>query len=250
MPKLPDSASEKPFDERLKKRLQGRPEVAVNFALTWDVRITTREGSPAIFSSPQDKAKMQEIRASGDALMVGRNTLEADRMTMGVSIKALRERRLAEGKPASPLRVVVSGSGRFCRSSLEAPLFASDFAPILIFSSEAMPKETRVALLERGVILYLSPEQEFPSLRWVLETLQSQHGVQRVVCEGGAKLFHGLLAEDLIDELNLTFCPLLFGGEGAPSLTGLPGPFLAAARGFRLEAMEVLGDECFARYRA
>ena len=62
-------------------------------------------------------------------------------------------------------------------------------------------------------------------------------------------LFHALLREDLVDELNLTFCPLLFGGEGAPSLTGLPGAFLEAARSFRLERMEVVGGECFARYR-
>ena len=52
-----------------------------------------------------------------------------------------------------------------------------------------------------------------------------------------------------MDEINVTFCPRIFGGVDAPSLTGGPGAFLPAAVDCRLETMEPVGDECFARYR-
>ena len=45
-------------------------------------------------------------------------------------------------------------------------------------------------------------------------------GVRRVACEGGAELFRSLLELQLVDQLNLTIAPYIFGGKGAPTLTG------------------------------
>ena len=45
-------------------------------------------------------------------------------------------------------------------------------------------------------------------------------------CEGGAALFRSLLEHDLVDQLNLTIAPYLFGGADAPTLTGLSKEFL------------------------
>ena len=58
-----------------------------------------------------------------------------------------------------------------------------------------------------------------------------------------------LLEENLVDELNVTFCPRIFGGADAPTLTGGPGAFLPIAVECKLEAMETFEGECFARYR-
>ena len=45
--------------------------------------------------------------------------------------------------------------------------------------------------------------------------------VRTVACEGGASLFRALLEGGLVDQLNLTIAPYLFGGRDAPTLTGL-----------------------------
>jgi len=82
-----------------------------------------------------------------------------------------------------------------------------------------------------------------------LQTLWSRHGVRRVICEGGPALLRSLLEEQLVDEINVTFCPRVFGGSDAPTLTGGPGAFLPAAVECCLEAMEAVDEECFARYR-
>jgi len=217
------------------------PEVAVNFALTWDMRITTRRRTRADFSSPRDKYRLQAIRAGADAVLAGRGTVEIERMRMGVPDETLRASRRQRGLPEEPLRVVVSNSGRL---DPDWPLFAEKGAPVFVFSTEAMSGEIRSALAARAAVHL---DKERVNLRGMLQALRARHNVRRVVCEGGAGLLRSLLEERLVDELNLTFCPRIFGGEEAPTLTGIGGDFLRAD--CKLESLQVEGDEAFARYR-
>jgi 5-amino-6-(5-phosphoribosylamino)uracil reductase len=83
----------------------------------------------------------------------------------------------------------------------------------------------------------------------MMRVLRQTFGVQRLICEGGAQVFRSLLTAGLVDEINLTFCPRIFGSEEAPTLTGRPGDFLPQSVHCALEHMEVIGEECFARYR-
>ncbi|HWL54844.1 MAG TPA: dihydrofolate reductase family protein [Chthoniobacteraceae bacterium] len=224
-----------------------RPEVAVNFAMTWDGRVSTRNRTPAMFSSPLDKRRFLEIRATGDAVLVGRRTLEVDRMTMRLPDAELRRAREAAGRCAEPLRVVVSESGRLDPA---LPLFSDeDGPPRLLFSTEAMPQPTREALEGRAT-LHLSPGPQV-DLRELLAILWREHGVRRVVCEGGPTLLASLLVAGCVDEVNLTLCPLIFGGAAAPTLTGaLEDRFLANTALYRLGKMEEgQGGEWFLQYR-
>ena len=52
-----------------------------------------------------------------------------------------------------------------------------------------------------------------------------------------------------IDEMYLTLCPLVVGGD-APSLADGPGFDLAQLRRMRLVAAEPVGDEVFLHYEA
>ena len=221
-----------------------RPVVAANFALTWDARVSTRDRTPSDFSSPRDKQRMLEIRASGDAVLVGRATLKIDATNLALPDEQLRARRVAEGKPPQPMRVVVTNSGKL---DADLSLFQSDDPPVLVFSTERMPPETQAALRGKAR-LYLTREPAV-DLRAMLETLWRECSVRRVVSEGGPTLFRSLLELDLVDEINVTFCPLVFGGMDAPTLTGTVAAFLSHSRECRLESTEIIGEECFARYR-
>ena len=64
--------------------LMPRPRVILNFAATTDGKVSTAQQTPSGFTSAFDKHRLLEIRALGDALMVGRNTLQIDRMSMGL----------------------------------------------------------------------------------------------------------------------------------------------------------------------
>ena len=216
----------------------------MNFALTWDGRVSTRNRTASDFSSPYDKHRLLEIRATGDAVLVGRGTVEKDNMTMGLPDEELRKERIRRGQTEYPLRAIVTNSGKL---DPELRVFREGVAPVLIFSTAAMPAATRLALNGKAQ-LHLA-EAPLVDLREMLELLGRQYGVRRVVCEGGPGLFRSLLELGVVEELNLTFCPCIFGGETASTLTGVAGEFLSSAKEYHLEESEVIGEECFVRYR-
>ena len=78
------------------------------------------------------------------------------------------------------------------------------------------------------------------SLEALLADLED-HGVERLLVEGGGAIIGPLLALGRLDCLHLTLCPLLLGGP-APTLSQLPAAL-------SLEAVERVGDELFLRYR-
>lgn len=221
-----------------------RPFVTANFALTWDGRISTHRGTPADFSSKRDKRRLVEIRSAGDAVLVSAKTAAADNMTMGLPDADLRAARVARGQQAWPLRVLLTNSGRIDPG---LRLFSQDFSPIVIFSTTRMPARTRSALAPLAD-LWLH-ESGGVNLAAMLATLRGEYGVRRVVCEGGAQVFRALLTAGLVDELHVTLCPRIFGGTGAPTLTGLADKFLPASVSLTRTQMEVIDGECFLRYR-
>ncbi|HEY2711069.1 MAG TPA: dihydrofolate reductase family protein [Chthoniobacterales bacterium] len=227
---------------RPKKR--PRPFVAATFAMTVDGKITTRTFSPVDFTSREDKRHLLRQRALGDAVLIGRSTLSHDNVRLGLPDPKMRAEREARGKPPYPIRVIVSNEGRI-EPTLN--IFETDFSRIVIFSTTRMPRKYQVALRDKAT-LRLS-ESRAVNLRRMLEILRSEYNVRRVACEGGAELFRGLLALKLVDQLNLTIAPYIFGGKAAPTLTGRSATFLPKSVRCSLGEMRVVQDECFVTYR-
>jgi 5-amino-6-(5-phosphoribosylamino)uracil reductase len=164
-------------------------------------------------------------------------------MTMGLPAPVLRAERAARGQTDVPLRVLWSQSGNLSPS---LRLFAEPGAPILIFSEDRMPVETRAALEARATVYLTKPDGLSP--KWVLQTLAEHHGIRKVVLEGGGTLLRLFLASRCVDELCLTWCPRIFGGSKGITLTGLAGEFLPDSVHARLLRMEQKGAECFTRW--
>lgn len=218
-----------------------RPFVTANFAITADGRISTRKFTPSDFSSRTDKRRLVKIRAACDAVLIGARTLASDTMTLG--IPGVRGEM-------PPLRVIVSNSGRIAPT---LRVFESPGAPIVIFTTRKMPVRTQKALLIHGdIFIHPTPAVD---LTLALAILRADYGVKRLVCEGGGTLLRSFAAADLLDEIHLTLCPLIFGGSGAPTLTGapvrggVPGKFLPKSVQLKLVEMKRVGDECFTRWQ-
>ncbi|MEP6709922.1 MAG: RibD family protein [Verrucomicrobiota bacterium] len=222
----------------------GRPFVAATFAMTVDGKITTRNFSPVDFTSREDKLHLLRKRALGDAVLIGRSTLEHDNVRLGLPYLELREAREKRGQRPYPLRVIVSNEGRI---DPKLKLFQTDISPILIFSTTRMPRRYQEMLREKAT-LHLS-EARGVDLAWMLHQLRTEYKIRTVACEGGAELFRALLERDLVDQLNLTIAPFIFGGSKAPTLTGLSTDFLPTSVRCSLTDMRTVGDECFLTYR-
>lgn len=227
-----------------KRRQPRRPFVAATFAMTADGKITTREFTPVDFTSREDKMHLLRQRSLADAVLVGHSTLKKDNVRLGLPKGELRDARIVRGQTPSPLRVIVSNQGRI-DSSLK--LFSSEIAPIVIFSTTRMPVRYQKELRKKAT-LHLS-DTETVDLAWMLQQLRTEYKTQSIACEGGATLFRAMLELGLVDQLNLTIAPHLFGGTAAPTLTGLSKKFLPASVHCSLTDMRTAGDECFLTYR-
>ena len=224
--------------------LSRRPVVAATFAMTIDGKITTRAFSAIDFTSREDKLHLLRQRSLGDAVLIGRSTLSHDNVRLGLPDPQMRAEREARGQAPYPLRVIVSNAGRI---DPHLKIFQSDISRIVIFSTTRMPRKYQAALREKAT-LRLS-ETRAVDLKRMLQTLRDEYRVRRVACEGGAELFRSLLELRLVDQLNLTIAPYIFGGKDAPTLTGTSTEFLPATVRCSLLSMRVVGDECFASYR-
>ncbi len=220
-----------------------RPWVTVNFAVTWDGRISTRNHTPADFSSKRDKRRLLEIRSRADAVLVGARTAAADTMTMGMPVADLRAARVARKQAAYPLRVLLSRSRKIDPG---LRLFSKDFSRVVIFSTRKMPRKTQEALCSKAD-LHLSDGGDV-DLSAMMKTLRKLYGVKRVDCEGGGSVFRALVEAGLVDTLYLTLVPRIFGGEKAPTITGAAGRFLPKSVNWRLQSMEIVDGECFLEY--
>ena len=199
-----------------------RPRVSINFAISADGRITSSSGRPSGWTSEADHERLLKLREQADALMVGRGTLEADRMTMQA--------------PHHPLRCVVSSTGAF---DPDHPLFKSAGGPIHLLGTRGKPTEIP------GTTAHQLPLPEF------LRLLHRDHAVNHLHCEGGGSLVRELATLDLIDGIQLTWAGhTIFGGAETPGITGSVADFLPASRCFRLTHYEPRNDlgEAFLSY--
>jgi riboflavin-specific deaminase-like protein len=213
--------------------------------MTVDGKVSTVKRTQSGFTSEVDKRRLLYIRALGDALMVGRNTVETDRMSMGLPDESLRKARIERGQSPYPIRVVVSNSGIF---PADLELFKHAFSPILIYSTPRIPPSVQTGLRAKA-ILHIGTD-DYVQIPEVLNDLCETHQVRTLVCEGGPQLAKSLAELDFIDEFYLTIAPILAGGRAAPGVLGLPGSFLPSSRSYRLESMKVEAGECYLRYIA
>lgn len=204
-----------------------RPWISTNLAISADGKISSVDRRPSGWTSRHDHARLLQLREKADALLIGRGTLEADRMTLAMP-----------GKPVQPLRCIVSKFGKIPQ---DHPIFQKPGGEIhLLVTDPAAPLPAIQATIHRQ------------SLTDFLENLVSNHGVKHLHCEGGGELIRALAELDAIDEFHLTLAGhTLFGGLHAPTATGAPADFLPQSRDFHITCFDPQTDsgECFLTYK-
>jgi 5-amino-6-(5-phosphoribosylamino)uracil reductase len=218
------------------------PFVFSNFAMTADGKIAFANGIFTSFSSQRDREHMMELRATADAVICGSRTIETTGTILGNGGEKFRKTRLKRGLAEHPVRVIVSGSGSI---NPAAGIFKKRFSPIVILTtariSKANLKDLRAAADE--VKICGKMEINFHSaFHW----LRKKWNANRLLCEGGGELHEALVRAGLVNELHLTLCPKIFGGNKAPTIADGKGfSRLAGAARFKLQSAQRVGDELF-----
>lgn len=206
------TASVPPFSVRAADDL---PAVAINMVTSVDGG-TTLDGRVGRLTGPADQALLRRLREEADAVLVGAATVRAERYSRLLADEA-RDRRSAQRGAAEPVLVVVSRNANLGPGS---PALAAAPGPLIFLTSD----EAQLPEAEREVLALRGPSSPV-TLRPLLARLRSEHGVERVICEGGGTLNGVLLAEGVVGELFVAISPLIAREADSPPLVaGLSDP--------------------------
>ncbi|MGW5126719.1 dihydrofolate reductase family protein [Streptomyces sp. NPDC004069] len=213
------------------------PYVLLSAAVSLDGYLDDTGPERLLLSSPADFDRVDEVRASADAILIGAGTLRADNPRLLVNSPERRAARRAAGKPEYPLKVAVSASGELDPG---APFWHTGGEKVLYTTDEGALRLRRAGLA--ADVVPLGAELDWPRL---LEHLHDVRGVRRLMVEGGGTIHTQLLQQRLADEVQLVLAPLFVGDPGAPRLFG-PGGY----QGGRLRLVETrtIEDVVLVRY--
>jgi len=214
-----------------------RPYTFINVAVTADGKIDTFERKGAAISSARDKARVDELRAGADAILVGGKTLLEEQPKLTVKSEALREGRVRRGLSPNPIKV---GVVTVADIPLESDFLKAGHARVVIFTTSQSSISQLETLRARGVEVFVDDEPRV-DLKKMLQTLNDL-GVKRLMVEGGGTINFELLRLGLVDELMLHVEPMLFGGEGSPTLAAGAGLMRSEAIPLKLTDVETHED--------
>ena len=160
------------------------------------------------------------LRALADVVLAGAGTVRAERYDLPRVRRSLAARRLVDGdQPPAPALAVVTRRGLVPE---DQGLFGGD-RRALVITCEAAGAErlSRLRSLAGRDGVLVAGEQD-ADLSLAVAWLREQKGLRRVLCEGGPQLLTALTDAGLVDELCLTWSPVLVGGDAARVVAGAP----------------------------
>lgn len=211
-------------------------EVVVNAAMSVDGKLSTRDRRQVAISGPTDFARLDHLRSSADAVMVGVGTVLADDPHLTIEDDSLRERRLSGGRSAHPTRVVADSTGR---TPPDARIL-DDVARTIVLVTEDAPPERVVTLRDAATVVSVGTGRV--DLAEALTALSAE-GIGRLMVEGGGELVFSLFEAELVDELTVFVGNVVIGGRDAPTLVDGDG-FASSERfpSLRLDGIDRVDD--------
>jgi len=185
-----------------------RPYTILSCGISLDGYLDNAERSRLILSNDADLDRVDGVRASCDAIMVGAATVRNDNPRLLVKSPQRRAERVASGRPSTPTKVTVTRSGRL---DPHAAFFSTGSCDKFVYCPAGLATTLTEHLGPLATVVGLDSGTR---LREVAEDL-SARGVNRLMVEGGGTLHTQFLTAELADELQLVIAPLFVGDSRA-----------------------------------
>lgn len=222
-----------------------RPWLTVILAMTADGKISDYRRSPARFGSSGDRAHLETQIARTDAVLLGAGTLRAYGTSLPLNRPEHLHSRLAQGLTPQPINIICSASGEL---DPQLKFFRQDFPRWLLTSPQGAQLWQEQYPQHFEKILTLMPPNGATNWQEVLGQFKVL-GIDHLGVLGGGQLLGSLLPWRCWDELWLTLCPYLLGGETAPTPIAGPGLLQPEAQNLTLLGVETQGNEVFLHYQ-
>jgi 5-amino-6-(5-phosphoribosylamino)uracil reductase len=194
-----------------------RPYVVVSGAMSVDGCIDDASDRRLLLSSDEDFDRVDAVRATCDALLVGAATIRADDPRLVIRSPQRRRARVARGLPEDPVKATITVTGDL---DARARFFTVGEAPKLVYGATPSVARTGERL---GHLATVVDAGQPVVLGRVLGDLASR-GVERLMVEGGSRVTTWFLTAGVVDELHLVVAPFFVGDPAAPRFVG-PGEF-------------------------
>ena len=185
----------------------GLPFVTAKFAMSLDGKIATRTGDSRWVTGEPARGRVQQIRRTSDAIMVGVNTVLRDDPQLTV--------RGVDGEAVGyqPLRVILDSKGR---TPPQARLLREPGQTLIAVTR---PPDTMAAALARAgaEVLHLPETEEGMVDPYALTQTLGARNVVSLLVEGGGTLLGSLFDLGLVDKVVAFIAPTVIGGLSAPS---------------------------------
>ena len=222
----------------IKRVTQGLPLVTLKLATTLDGRIATAAGESQWITGEAARRRGHMMRATHDAILIGRRTAERDDPELTCRLTGLEDR--------SPIRVVVDSA-----LSLDAKcrLYATARQIPTWAIAAADADSARVeALSALGVEIVMTPRSAAGiDLGEGLRALAGR-GITRLLVEGGARIATTLLTAKLVDRIAWFRAPMLIGADGRAAIDPLALDRLTDAPALLRTAIEPVGEDMLETY--
>jgi riboflavin-specific deaminase-like protein len=218
-----------------------RPYTLLSCGMSIDGYLDNSAPGRLALSNDADFDRVDALRASCDAILVGAATVRNDNPRLLVRSKARRAERAARGLAPSPIKVTVTE-----RADLDtrSDFFTAGDAEKLVYCASTGVAGARARL---GVAATVIDAGQPVEMRLICEDLCAR-GVRRLMVEGGGVVHTQFLTGDLADELQLVVAPVFIGDSGAPRFVS-DGRFpWGPGRRATLAEVRQIGDVVLLRY--
>jgi 5-amino-6-(5-phosphoribosylamino)uracil reductase len=217
-----------------------RPYTLLSCSISLDGYLGDRTPRLAL-SNAADLDRVDEVRASCDAIMVGAVTVRVDNPRLLVRSPTRRDERAARGRSPSPKKITVTN-----RVDLDpgSNFFVAGECEKLVYTPSPRVEDARARLGPLATVVDGGPRVR---MRRLSEDL-ADRGVERLMVEGGGIVHTQFLEDDLVDELQLVVAPIFVGDSTAPRfVTDGRFPYTAGRRATLAEVRQI-GDVVLLRY--
>ncbi len=218
-----------------------RPYVLLSCGMSIDGYLGSAAPRRLELSNDADFDRVDAVRASSDAILVGAATVRIDNPRLLVRSQERRDARAARGLPPSPMKVTVTE-----RMELDsgADFFTAGDSEKLVYCATPRVVEARSRL---GTVATVVDGGRTVKMRRLTEDL-GERGVGQLMVEGGGTVHTQFLADDLVDELQLVVAPVFVGDSRATRFVS-DGHFpWNPGRRAKLAEVRQIGDVVLLRY--
>lgn len=223
--------------------MTSRPYVLLSAAMSLDGYLDDLNDARLMLSNEEDFDRIDEVRASVDAILVGANTIRRDNPRLLVRSVQRQEKRIRAGLAPHPMKVTLTGRGDL---DATARFFSAGDNQKIVYARSPAAPGLRQALGNTATVVAAG---EPIDLGVVLDDL-GERKVERLMVEGGGTVHTQFLIAGLVDEIHLVIAPFFVGDCAAPRFVH-PGRFPQnAEHPMTLAETRQIGNVILLRYLA